>query len=203
MVTARNRGRAPGGASAERTTTGSRLGSIFAFLRVPTLFSSLQRRIIFFNLIGLALLVAGMTFLTNNRQHLIGIHVDALHRQAQIIAIGIAETTAADRDGVQVIDPAKAANVLRRLARPADVRIRLYDRKRRVVADTSRLLPRPAKTGAGNGWGDQSSAGFIHWVERSITRIVGYFREPPEIYRDVPSDGNGLGGGYPEGHRSS
>lgn len=114
----------------------SRLRGLLRWLRRWTLFSSLQRRIIFFNLIGLAMLVAGMTYLTSNRQHLIGIYVDALRKQGEIIAIGISESAVVKTKQGLVFDPIKTATVLSRLARPTDVRIRLYDQTRRLMTDS-------------------------------------------------------------------
>ena len=104
-------------------------------------FSSLQRRIIFFNLIGLAFLVVGMSYLSTGRQNLIEVYVDALRRHGEIIAIAIAETAAVDDGGALVYDPQEAATILARLARPTGVRVRLYDIGRRLTADTYDLWP--------------------------------------------------------------
>ena len=57
-------------------------------------FSSLQRRIIFFNLIGLAILVMGVMYLNQFRSGLIEMRVQALRTQGEIIAITIAESSA-------------------------------------------------------------------------------------------------------------
>jgi two-component system, OmpR family, sensor histidine kinase ChvG len=110
-------------------------------LRQSAPFSSLQRRIIFFNLIGLTFLVVGMSYLSNGRQNLIEVYVDALRRHGEIIAIAIAETAAVDDGGALVYDPQEAATILARLSRPTGVRVRLYDTQRRLTADSFDLWP--------------------------------------------------------------
>jgi len=80
-------------------------------------FSSLQRRIIFFNLIGLAILVMGVMYLNQFRSGLIEMRVQALRTQGEIIAITIAETSAIG-PGRPEFDPVRANVVLNRLAQP-------------------------------------------------------------------------------------
>ncbi|MEM6621016.1 MAG: sensor N-terminal transmembrane domain-containing protein, partial [Pseudomonadota bacterium] len=53
-------------------------------------FSSLQRLIIFFNLLGLIVLVGGMTYLSDKRNHLLEVYVDSMRKQGQVIAASIA-----------------------------------------------------------------------------------------------------------------
>ncbi len=57
-------------------------------------FSSLQRRIIFFNLIGLAILDIGVMYLNQFRSGLIELRVQALRTQGEIIAFTIARLAA-------------------------------------------------------------------------------------------------------------
>ena len=154
-------------------------------------FSSLQRRIIFFNLIGLALLVAGMTYLSNDRQNLIDVYVDALRKQGEIIAIGIAETAATDTEGRPGFDPEKSATVLGRLAQPTGVRIRLYDNSQRLMADTYDLTPGgpPIESATIDPPRTASSPGLFDRIERVYDRMSGYFVEAPEIYTEIPTSG--------------
>ena len=103
-------------------------------------FSSLQRRIIFFNLIGLAILVIGVMYLNQFRSGLIELRVEAMRTQGEIIAITIAESSAIG-PGRPDYDPVRANVVLNRLAQPTGVRARLYDRQLRLTGDTRNLAP--------------------------------------------------------------
>ena len=109
-------------------------------LRQSAPFSSLQRRIIFFNLIGLAILVMGVMYLNQFRSGLIEMRVHALRTQGEIIAITIAESSALG-PGRPDYDPVRANVVLNRLAQPTGVRARLYDRQLRLTGDTRHLAP--------------------------------------------------------------
>jgi two-component system sensor histidine kinase ChvG len=97
--------------------------------------SSLTRRIVFINMIGLGLLVGGVLYLNQFRAGLIELRAQALHTQGEIIAIAIAETAGLTGDLVDY-DPVRAGRVLRRLAQPAGVRARLFDRRGRLTGDT-------------------------------------------------------------------
>lgn len=125
----------------DRPRPASSRARIIKGLKQSAPFSSLQRRIIFFNLIGLALLVAGMTYLSNDKRNLIDVYVESLRKQGEIISIAIAETAALDAEGRPAYEPARAATVLTRLAQPTGVRIRLYDNGQRLTADTYDLSP--------------------------------------------------------------
>ncbi|MEM9060095.1 MAG: stimulus-sensing domain-containing protein [Pseudomonadota bacterium] len=176
----------------DRPRPASSRARIIKGLKQSAPFSSLQRRIIFFNLIGLALLVAGMTYLSNDKRNLIDVYVDSLRKQGEIIAIGIAETAAIEFDGKVAYDPVKSATVLSRLAQPTGVRIRLYDRGQRLTADTYNLsaagppievteLPPPVNPGR--------ISAIVDRFERLYDQILGYFSDDPEIYFEVPTAG--------------
>ncbi|MEL6128171.1 MAG: stimulus-sensing domain-containing protein, partial [Pseudomonadota bacterium] len=112
-------------------------------LRRSAPFSSLQRRIIFFNLIGLAVLVFGVLYLNQFRTGLIEQRFQSLSVEGQIIAVTIAESAATFTDGEIVsalerpgLDPDRASSILTSLSRPARVRARLYDTDLRLIADT-------------------------------------------------------------------
>ncbi len=106
-------------------------------------FSSLQRRIIFFNLAGLAFLVLGVLYLNQFRSGLIEQRIDALRIQAELIALTIAET-AGQPAGATAYDPIRANLVLARLAKPTGLRARLYDTHRRLTGDSRDLGAAPA-----------------------------------------------------------
>ncbi|MEM6972656.1 MAG: stimulus-sensing domain-containing protein [Pseudomonadota bacterium] len=112
-------------------------------LRRSAPFSSLQRRIIFFNLIGLAVLVFGVLWLNQFRSGLIEQRFQSLSVEGEIIAVTIAEAAGDYREGEIVpaterpeLDSERASQILGSLTRPARVRARLYDTDLRLVADT-------------------------------------------------------------------
>lgn len=125
----------------DRPRPGSARRRLVEGLKRAAPFSSLQRRIIFFNLIGLAFLVVGMTYLSNNKRNLVDVYVDALRKQGEIIAIAIAETAAVDEGGSLAFDPDRATAVMAGLTRRTGLRIRLYDADRVLAADSVRLPP--------------------------------------------------------------
>src|SRR3972149_10009373 len=69
-------------------------------------FSSLTRRIVVLNLIGLAILVSGILYLNQFRAGLIDAKVQSLLTQGEIIARAIAASAGVDTDEVQ-LDPAQ------------------------------------------------------------------------------------------------
>ena len=69
-------------------------------------FSSLTRRIVVLNLIGLAILVSGILYLNQFRAGLIDAKVQSLLTQGEIIARAIAASAGVDTDQVQ-LDPEK------------------------------------------------------------------------------------------------
>ncbi len=152
-------------------------------------FSSLQRRIIFFNLIGLALLVVGVMYLNQFRSGLIEMRVDALRTQGEIIAITIAETSGL-APGRAEYDPVRANTVLNRLAQPTGVRARLYDRQLRLTGDTRGLSPAgPPIEAAPLSAPDAEKETALGWLEGAYQELVALFRDEPPIYGEVPTAG--------------
>ncbi|MGM0585087.1 MAG: stimulus-sensing domain-containing protein [Pseudomonadota bacterium] len=96
--------------------------------------SRLTRRIISFNLIGLALLVGGVLALADFRSQLIELRTRSLETEARIIAAALADTATLE-DGLGV-DVDRSWPVLARLVEPARVRARIFDRGARLMADT-------------------------------------------------------------------
>ena len=175
----------------DRPRPASSRARIIRGLKQSAPFSSLQRRIIFFNLIGLALLVAGMTYLSNDKRNLIDVYVESLRKQGEIISIAIAETAALNTDGKPAFDPEKAAKVLARLAQPTGVRIRLYDNAQRLNADTYHLSPAGPPIEVlplGKPTGSPSS-GIGERFDRLYENIQRSFIDEPEIYYEVPKPG--------------
>ena len=126
-------------------------------------FSSVTRRIVFFNIAGMAVLVGGVLYLNQFRQGLIDERKLSLLTQAEIIAGALAETATANLEA-EIIDPLAnivrarrwinpdeiidrdipiiaehAAPILRRLISPTRTRARLYDKDGWLVLDSRQL----------------------------------------------------------------
>ena len=149
-------------------------------------FSSLQRRIILFNLAGLAFLVAGVLILNQFRSGLIDQRVAGLQTIAEVIALSTAETAL---DPTGRVDRRAAALTLTRVAVPTGLRVRLYGRDLDLLLDTRTLIggqgaappprPRPEERGV--------IQRFVLWLER-------YYPPPPRIALgrpDAPASGAG------------
>lgn len=178
----------------DRPRPASARARIVKGLKQSAPFSSLQRRIIFFNLMGLAMLVAGMTYLANNRSTLVEVYVEALRKQGEIVAIGIAETAATEQYGLPAFDHERAATVLSRLAKPTGARIRIYDTGHRLAADTHNLPPAgpPLKMtplGPPRAAGSTDLTGFVDSFYESME---GYLYDVPPIHYEVPVAGISL-----------
>lgn len=132
-------------------------------------FSSLTRRIVVLNLVGLVVLVSGILFLNQFRAGLIDARVQSLLIQGEIIAGAIAssatvetnqlyvdpdkllalqlgQTVAPNDDQLQSlefpINPERVAPVLRRLVTPTRTRARIYDRDGALLLDSRSLYAR-------------------------------------------------------------
>ncbi len=132
-------------------------------------FSSLQRRIIFFNLIGLALLVLGILYLNQFRTVLIEQRVQALRTQGEIIALTLAD------DPALALEPGPArraalAATLERLAEPTGVRARYFDDGLTLLADTQRGPPRAAP--------EEGDGRLFDTLEAAYLELVSMFRSP-------------------------
>ena len=130
-------------------------------------FSSLTRRIVVLNLIGLAILVSGILYLNQFRAGLIDAKVQSLLTQGEIIAGALAASAALDTDQVPLdherlleleagaseddafsgsleftIDPERAAPILRRLVKPTGSRARIYNRDGGLIIDSDTFFSR-------------------------------------------------------------
>src|SRR6476661_8038662 len=146
-----------------------RKGSRWLWQRLPFRhgFSSLTRRIVILNLIGLAILVSGILYLTQFRAGLIDAKVQSLLTQGEIIAGALAASAGVDTDQVQLdpekllesepgqassgadddslgftIDPERAAPILRRLVKPTGSRARIYGRDGALILDSDTFYSR-------------------------------------------------------------
>ncbi len=159
--------------AAEEATTGKRnpldlvrrAGRFFAALT----FSSLTRRIVSLNLVGLLALVIGILYLSQFRAGLIDARAQSLLVQAEIISGAIAASATVETNTITVdpdrlldlkpgesygpnddalsgidfpINPERVAPVLRRLISPTKTRARIYDRDGVLILDSRNLYGR-------------------------------------------------------------
>ena len=133
-----------------------------------TLFTSLTRRIVTLNLVGLAVLVFGILYLNQFRAGLIEARIQALSTQGEIIAAAIAASATvetgdftidperlleletgesfdpfADRDATEFpINPERVAPVLSRLITPTGTRARIYGSDGALILDSRHIYTR-------------------------------------------------------------
>ena len=132
-------------------------------------FSSLTKRIVSLNLIGLVALVTGILYLSQFRAGLIDARAQSLLVQAEIIAGAIAASATVETNAITVdpdrlsdlktgetygptddllsgldfpINPERVAPVLRRLISPTKTRARIYDRDGVLTLDSRNLYGR-------------------------------------------------------------
>jgi len=132
-------------------------------------FSSLTRRIVSLNLIGLFAMLAGILYLSQFRAGLIDARAQSLLVQAEIISGAIAASATVETNAITVdpdrlldlkpgetygpndeslssiefpINPERVAPVLRRLISPTKTRARIYDRDGVLVLDSRNLYGR-------------------------------------------------------------
>ncbi|MDR7223570.1 sensor histidine kinase [Aminobacter aminovorans] len=132
-------------------------------------FSSLTRRILFLNLAGLAVLVAGIFYLNAFRGALIEARVESLMTQGGIIAGAIASSATVETDAIRIdpekllelqageslgpgtdqldsldfpINPERVAPLLRRVISPTRTRARIYDRDANLLLDSRHQILR-------------------------------------------------------------
>lgn len=131
------------------------------------LFSTLARRIVLANLLGLIVLVSGMVWLSQQHAWLITAKYESLKIQGEIIASAIASSALVEREGRLSFDPERLPEleamrvpfrddgfaamelslrhervipVLRRLIHPThNTRARIYDRNGKLIVDSSEL----------------------------------------------------------------
>jgi len=195
------------------------LGALVAVRRFVdiTLFSSLTRRILFLNLIGLAVLVVGILYLNQWRAGLIEARVQSLRVQGEIMAAAIAASATVDSDVISInpdrllqlqtgqtvspltyfdptlqfpINPERIAPLLQNLVTPTRTRARIYDEAGYLILDSANIFARrQARPGAEN-----RDSGFflLDWINAVLLWVPGD-RYP--MYQEFAAD---EGKRYPE-----
>lgn len=105
--------------------------------------SPLTRRILAVNLLAPVVLVVGLFYLDNYRQGLIRAELEALGTHAKMMAAALGEGAVTEAEGGGFdLNHVMARQMLRRLAEPAKLRARLFDKDGAMIADT-RIRPGP------------------------------------------------------------
>ena len=177
--------------------------------------SSLTRRIVSLNVLGLVALVIGILYLSQFRAGLIDARIQSLLVQGEIMAAAIAASATADMDSVQIdpdrllelragesygpteeallefpINPERVGPLLRRLVSPTKTRARIYDREGTLILDSRNLDRR----------GDvlrfdlpSPTAERPSWLERQMRSLrIWLGRGDLPLYRELGPE-NGMG----------
>nr|WP_246035024.1 sensor histidine kinase [Rhizobium rosettiformans] len=183
------------------------------------LFSSLTRRIVFFNLAALIVLVGGIMYLNQFREGLIDARVESLLTQGEIIAAAVSASASVDTNSITIdpekllelqagqsitpvpndedlefpINPERVAPVLRRLISPTRIRARLFDADANLLLDSRHLYSRGQVLRFDLPPVDNDSTSLTDWITRLFNTILQPGNLP--VYREAPG---GDGSIYPE-----
>ena len=203
------------------------LGKALGVVTVPMrrflghhVFSSLTRRILFLNLAGLAVLVAGILYLNTFRDGLIDARVESLMTQGEIIAGAVASSATVETDSISIdpekllelqageslgpgsdqldnldfpINPERVAPLLKRLISPTRTRARIYDRDANLLLDSRHLYSRGQILRYDLPPVEEEEPGILDRVEKFTFDLFRDSELP--IYREQPG---GNGAAYPE-----
>lgn len=183
------------------------------------LFSSLTRRIVFFNLAALFVLVGGILYLNQFREGLIDARVESLLTQGEIMAGAISASASVDTNSITIdpqkllelqagqsitpvpndedlefpINPERVAPVLRRLISPTRTRARLFDADANLLLDSRHLYSRGQVLRFDLPPIENESPGVLEWLARMFNRMLQPSGLP--LYKEAPG---GDGSIYPE-----
>jgi two-component system sensor histidine kinase ChvG len=203
------------------------LAAVLAALTVPLrrflghhVFSSLTRRILFLNLAGLAVLVAGILYLNTFRDGLIDARVESLMTQGEIIAGAISASATVETDSISIdpekllelqageslgpgtdqldnldfpINPERVAPLLKRLISPTRTRARIYDRDANLLLDSRHLYSRGQILRYDLPPVDEEEPSILEKAEKFVFNLFRNTDLP--IYREQPG---GNGAAFPE-----
>ncbi len=182
-------------------------------------FSSLTRRILFFNIAATVVLVGGILYLNQFREGLIDARVESLLTQGEIIAGAISASASVDTNSITIdpekllelqagqsitpvpndedldfpIDPDRVAPVLRRLISPTRTRARIFDADANLLLDSRHLYSRGQVLRFDLPPIEKEAISWSDWVAGLFNRMLQQRNLP--IYKEAPG---GDGSIYPE-----
>jgi two-component system sensor histidine kinase ChvG len=182
-------------------------------------FSSLTRRILFFNVAATVVLVGGILYLNQFREGLIDARVESLLTQGEIIAGAISASASVDTNSITInpekllelqagqsitpvpndedlsfpINPERVAPVLRRLISPTRTRARLFDADANLLLDSRHLYSRGQVLRFDLPPVSNETSSWSEWFASLFNRML----QPGSLpqYREAPG---GDGSIYPE-----
>ncbi|MBB5576862.1 two-component system sensor histidine kinase ChvG [Rhizobium paranaense] len=182
-------------------------------------FSSLTRRILFFNLAALVVLVGGILYLNQFREGLIDARVESLLTQGEIIAGAVSASASVDTNSITIdpqkllelqagqsitpvpndedlefpIDPEKVAPVLTRLISPTRTRARIFDADANLLLDSRHLYSRGQVLRYDLPPVDDAAQSWSDWFSGLLNKMLQPGNLP--VYKEAPG---GDGSIYPE-----
>lgn len=207
---------------AGRRVKGRRWSHPFTLIRRifgNAVFSSLTRRILFFNLAALLVLVGGILYLNQFREGLIDARVESLLTQGEIIAGAISASASVDTNSITIdpqkllelqagqsitpvpndedlefpINPERVAPVLRRLISPTRTRARIFDADANLLLDSRHLYSRGQVLRFDLPPVDDEAQNWTDWFGAMFNKILQPGNLP--VYKEAPG---GDGSIYPE-----
>ena len=166
----------------DRNTTAATVQPSGPYRRLP--FSGLSGRILLFNVIGLALLVAGILYVNQFRSGLIETRLSALEAEAVLLAGALGETATGGPE-TEGVDIEIAAPLLRRLTVGQQSRVRMFRRDGSLALDSRELLPAASvieeflpEPGTGSGGGGLQAVwdGVRTWLISAEIRSASAWR---------------------------
>ncbi|WP_205587451.1 sensor histidine kinase [Rhizobium jaguaris] len=182
-------------------------------------FSSLTRRILFFNLAALVVLVGGILYLNQFREGLIDARVESLLTQGEIIAGAVSASASVDTNSITIdpqkllelqagqsitpvpndedlefpIDPEKVAPVLTRLISPTRTRARIFDADANLLLDSRHLYSRGQVLRYDLPPVEDEKQSWSDWFSGLLNKMLQPGNLP--VYKEAPG---GDGSIYPE-----
>jgi len=177
-----------------------------------TVFSSLNWRILFFNLLALFFLVGGILYLNQFREGLIDARIQSLLTQGEIIAGAIASSASVETDTMTIdpqkllelqagesarpttsdedlrfpIDTEKVAPILRRLISPTRTRARIFDPDANLILDSRYMYSRSYVLRSDLPPVEES---FVDRAESRLGSLMNRLLQPGDLprYQEAPS----------------
>ncbi|HEX5933341.1 MAG TPA: sensor histidine kinase, partial [Pseudorhizobium sp.] len=182
-------------------------------------FSSLTRRILFFNIAATVVLAGGILYLNQFREGLIDARVESLLTQGEIIAGAISASASVDTNSITIdpekllelqagqsitpvpndedldfpIDPDRVAPVLRRLISPTRTRARIFDADANLLLDSRHLYSRGQVLRFDLPPVERETTSWSDWATGLFNRMLQQRNLP--VYKEAPG---GDGSIYPE-----